>query len=174
MILEAFFPSFKWECGIRTVINVCSRSFVHIKTDVTNVLCICVFMQFLFQDRMISMTLDRDNEVALQTMKLLILISKWALLSWFSKHPLDNFSWQELTSHTPQIHWWRAHSWRLQTALSVCLLVTAPPCGQCGRVGVLKVFKSELFEANKKKANDVCFYKVTSMKINVQKRLIDI
>lgn len=26
---------------------------------------------------MISMTLDKDNEVALQTMKLLLLISKW-------------------------------------------------------------------------------------------------
>lgn len=28
------------------------------------------------QDRMISMTLDKDSEVALQTMKLLVLISK--------------------------------------------------------------------------------------------------
>lgn len=30
----------------------------------------------LFQDRMISMTLDKDSEVAVQTMKLLLLISK--------------------------------------------------------------------------------------------------
>lgn len=122
---------------------------------------------------MISMTLDKDNEVALQTMKLLILISKSVLLSWFSKHPPYIFFWQELTFLTPQIHWWRADSWRLQTALSVCLLITASPCGQCGRVGLLKVFKSEVFEANKK-ANDVCFYKVTRLKINVQERLIDI
>lgn len=49
---------------------------MHIKTDMINVLCICVFLRFLIQDRMISMTLDKDNEVALQTMKLLILISK--------------------------------------------------------------------------------------------------
>lgn len=40
------------------------------------VLCMCVFVQFLIQERLISMTLDKDNEVALQTMKLLILISK--------------------------------------------------------------------------------------------------
>lgn len=32
---------------------------------------------FVFQDRMISMTLDKDNEVAVQTMKLLLIISKW-------------------------------------------------------------------------------------------------
>lgn len=31
---------------------------------------------FVFQERMISMTLDKDNEVAVQTMKLLVLISK--------------------------------------------------------------------------------------------------
>lgn len=31
---------------------------------------------FVFQDRVISMTLDKDSEVALQTMKLLVLISK--------------------------------------------------------------------------------------------------
>lgn len=47
----------------------------------------CVFVQFLIQERLISMTLDKDNEVALQTMKLLILISKWVFLSCFSKHP---------------------------------------------------------------------------------------
>lgn len=88
----------KWNCGIRTIINKCSRSFMHIKTDMINVLCICVFMPFLIQDRMISMTLDKDNEVALQTMKLLILISRWVVLSWFSKHAAYNFFWQELTS----------------------------------------------------------------------------
>lgn len=49
---------------------------MHIKTDMINVLCICVFVPFFNQDRMISMTLDKDNEVALQTMKLLILISR--------------------------------------------------------------------------------------------------
>lgn len=37
--------------------------------------CVCV-CEFLIQERLISMTLDKDNEVALQTMKLLILISK--------------------------------------------------------------------------------------------------
>ena len=31
---------------------------------------------FVLQDRMISMTLDKDNEVAVQTMKLLVLISR--------------------------------------------------------------------------------------------------
>lgn len=34
---------------------------------------------FIFQDRMISMTLDKDNEVAVQTLKLLLLISKWVI-----------------------------------------------------------------------------------------------
>lgn len=33
----------------------------------------------MVQERMISMTLDKDNEVALQTLKLLLLISKWVL-----------------------------------------------------------------------------------------------
>uniref|UniRef100_A0A673CUQ1 Cohesin subunit SA n=1 Tax=Sphaeramia orbicularis TaxID=375764 RepID=A0A673CUQ1_9TELE len=31
-----------------------------------------------FKDRLISMTLDKDNEVAVQTMKLLVLISRWS------------------------------------------------------------------------------------------------
>lgn len=35
----------------------------------------CYFIS-MFQDRMISMTLDKDNEVAVQTLKLLLLISK--------------------------------------------------------------------------------------------------
>lgn len=30
----------------------------------------------MFQERLISMTLDKDNEVAVQTLKLLLLISK--------------------------------------------------------------------------------------------------
>lgn len=64
------------DSGKCTIINTCSWSFMHIKADMIKVLCICVFMQFLMQDRMMSMTLDKDNEVALQTMKLLILISK--------------------------------------------------------------------------------------------------
>lgn len=34
------------------------------------------FFLMMFQERMISMTLDKDNEVAVQTLKLLLLISK--------------------------------------------------------------------------------------------------
>lgn len=174
MILEAP-PPLKWECGIRTVINKCSQSFRHIQTDMTNVLCICGFMYRNFCSRIAWFPW-----LWTRTMK-------WHCRQWsFSfSFPSQSFCldfqsilhiiffWQELTFLTPQIHWWRADSWRLQTALSVCLLITASPCGQCGRVGLLEVFKSELFEANKK-ANDVCFYKVTRLKINVQERLIDI
>lgn len=75
--------------------------------------------------------------------------------------------WQELTSSSPQVHWRRPVSGGLQTALSVCLLVTAPPCGHRRRVGLLQVLKSESL-----KANDVCFYKDTHVKLNVQEGLI--
>lgn len=137
-----------------------------------NVLCICVFMQFLIQDRLISMTLDKDNEVALQTMKLVILISKWVFLSWFSKHPLD-FFWQELTclSSDPLMMYWLLRttnsSFSLFTHHSALL---RPPQESWSSQGI------EKWILWSKQINQMMcdFTKATHIKINLQESLINI
>lgn len=50
---------------------------MHVKMDMYELVWTHTCLLFVLQDRMISMTLDKDNEVAVQTMKLLVLISRW-------------------------------------------------------------------------------------------------
>lgn len=67
------------------------------------------YYEFLIQERLISMTLDKDNEVALQTMKLLILISKWVFLSVCVFQSILHLLQQQLTSLSsdPLMMYWR-------------------------------------------------------------------
>ena len=94
---------------------------------------------------MISMTLDKDNEVAVQTMKLLVLISKWVISKLFLFFVFFHFQSAPLIilcikpPVTPQIIWWCSQSRGLQAAPPVCLLITAPSCGHCRRAAPLKV-----------------------------------
>lgn len=69
-------------CDIKTII-IKLPTVMYPHEDRLYVLCMCVPVHFLIQERMISMTLDKDNEVAVQAMKLLILLSKWVFLSCF-------------------------------------------------------------------------------------------
>lgn len=81
----------------------------------------------MFQERMISMTLDKDNEVAVQTLKLLLLISKWVFNINISKLSLS--CWFLLSGVAPATteHPRKCSARRTTRACSsVCTLHSAP------------------------------------------------
>lgn len=84
------------------------------------------------------MTLDKDNEVAVQTMKLLVLISKWVCMLFSSNIPIV---WWLMfcVPLIPQNIWWCASSRGLQAAPPVCLLFTAPSSSHSRGAPLLKV-----------------------------------
>lgn len=121
---------------------------MHIKTDMINVLCICVSCNFWSRIAWFPWPWIRTMKWHFRQWNFSFSFPSESCLPWFSKHlPYTYiFFFGRSSLLSPQIHRWCTDSWGLQTALSVCLLITAPPCGHCRRVGLLKVFKSELFE----------------------------
>lgn len=104
---------------------------------------------FVFQDRMMSMTLDKDNEVAVQTMKLLLLISKWVCCSHHFPQCFSTIFLCIKLLLTPQNIWWCAQSKGLQAAAPVCLLFTAPFSSHCRGAALLTVRSPPSLKKNK-------------------------
>ena len=75
---DSFFCGHLWVCVSVHLVNQLRDKYKSFTLFERTSVCVSVMtMLCVLQDRLISMTLDKDPEVAVQAMKLLILISEW-------------------------------------------------------------------------------------------------